>query len=781
MTRSWLVRAFSLAALIAPAAPPAWSGGPNLVYDAEAKTPYVWKLHNWPAGEVPVYTDLGTLGRLSNTRADELVAIGVQQWVDVPTSSFKASVAGDFASLGLPDITCPSATNCNALSVMGTFNGGGVHVIYDHDGLVLRNVLGVFGALGVTGYDAVAEGDNELLESWVVLSGPSIPSVDPNGVRFQGVVTHELGHAWNLAHSQGNGAALLFADRIGATGCVAVGPSPTTADMETMYPSISMTAAGMGDAMGTVERLDDTAAISDLYPMAGWRASTGSIHGTVYAMHKAMLVNTGDEVELTGVNVVARNLADPLNDYVTQFTGVRSKGQAGYDGRFELNGLTPGADYVVYIDGHVSGAMSVPLPLNLPGPEEFYNGPNESGNGTTDARCEYHSIAPIAGQITDASIFLNRVAGAPELLPMPPNAVPSDITADGMKVVGRSGTSAFMFTPLGGAVSLGGYGSGGAVGISADGAVIAYSDRDANGKIQPAIWNGGTSWSLLGTFPGATGCGSDFGSTYDISGDGSTVVGLGWVSCAKARGFKWTAAEGMVELPKAEVGNTRSNRANTVNWDGSLIGGWDDSTVGLRRGVRWSDGVATLMSPDPANYFVGETLSMTQHSSMLVGYQAGPLTSGATRNGWRWTEDTGIQEFGNVPGQRSSSIGAVSEDGRVMGGWVDFPGNIRLAAIWADGLGWADFTAFLNAQGTFANNWELAVLSPIASDGRAAAGWAFTRNGQTGFWVRMRTTVICHAAPHDPTQTTTMVVDFPDNLPFHLGHGDTIGYCVDEE
>jgi len=35
--------------------------------------------------------------------------------------------------------------------VIGAFNGGGIHVIYDTDGAVLENTLGIssFGALGV--------------------------------------------------------------------------------------------------------------------------------------------------------------------------------------------------------------------------------------------------------------------------------------------------------------------------------------------------------------------------------------------------------------------------------------------------------------------------------------------------------------------------------------------------------------------------------------------------------------------------------------------------------
>lgn len=763
--------ALGLVALAAIAIP-AFAGGPNIVYDYANRIPYVWKMDSWPNGAVPVYTDLGALGRLSNSRADELVAAGFQQWVDVPTASYNAAVVGDVSLLGLPDITCPSASDCNALQVLGVFNGGGVHVIYDTNGTILRNVFGIFSALGVTGYDAVTENDNEILESWVILNGNTIQSTDPNGDRWFGVMTHEFGHSANLAHTQGNGASLTLGNTIGAGGCAPLASGVAADQIETMYPFVSVNVGGTGAGMGTVDKLDDIAPFSDLYPMPGWPQNHGTIQGTVYAMRRAKIVETGEEIELTGVNVVARNIADPLNDYVSSYTGIVSKGQAGFDGSFTFNGLTPGADYALYIDGHVSGAMSVPIPLNLPGPEEFYNGPDESGNGASDDRCQWSTIAATPGSPATANIFINRVPGAPELLPMPTLAIPTGITDNGLKVVGSQGSTAFTWTPVGGLVNIGGSATGGQASMSGDGSVIAFSARDENNKIRPALWAGGTNWTLLPTFTGATSaCGESWGSTYAISGDGTTIVGLGYFSCAKFRAFKWTAAEGMIDLPLSDS-SPRGNRANAVNYDGSVIGGWHDAATGLRRGVRWVNGVPSLMSEDPG-YFVGETLGMNSAGTYLVGYQAGP-----DRKGWRWSEAGGVEELGFVSGQRVSAMIDVSEDGNVVTGYTDFP-STRFASLWTPELGWTDFQFFLNAQGTFANDWQLATTGAMDPTGKYITGWAFARAGQTGFWVRMLKTVVCHASIADPDQKQTLEVDFPENLGVHLLHGDTVGYCPD--
>ena len=46
--------ALGAALLMGVAATAAVAGGPNYMYDAENKIPYVWKMENWPNGKVPV-------------------------------------------------------------------------------------------------------------------------------------------------------------------------------------------------------------------------------------------------------------------------------------------------------------------------------------------------------------------------------------------------------------------------------------------------------------------------------------------------------------------------------------------------------------------------------------------------------------------------------------------------------------------------------------------------------------------------------------------------------
>src|SRR5262249_40713768 len=148
----------------------------------------------------------------------------------------------------------------------------------------------------------------------------------------------------------------------------------------------------------------------------------------------------------------------------------------------------------------------------------------------------------------------NQIPGAPTLL-TPPSAghqsVPTGITPDGSVVVGGEGTlnvpifrwnlNANTFETIGGSLV-------GSAGISDDGTKVAANVVDNDGVNKAALYANG-AWTVLPPVPGAVACnGGSSGpmvtGAYDISGDGSTVVGLsyGTLGCDSStiRGFKWT-------------------------------------------------------------------------------------------------------------------------------------------------------------------------------------------------------------------------------------------------
>ena len=177
---------------------PALAGGPLVIVPtAHGLQPARWE------GTVKVYTDLGTLGVVDNALANQLVRNSLQQWSSVPTSSFRAQVVGTVADLGLGDIT-----GANAGSIIGADNGGGIHVIYDADGTVLSDFMGVgFGVLGIATPEFLdGEGSTRIVEGWAIITaqGEGVEEVVTGGP-LAGVITHEFGHAIGLAHTQTNG------------------------------------------------------------------------------------------------------------------------------------------------------------------------------------------------------------------------------------------------------------------------------------------------------------------------------------------------------------------------------------------------------------------------------------------------------------------------------------------------------------------------------------------------------------------------------------------------
>lgn len=772
--KSHIERMLGVALLLGAAATTALAGGPNYTFDYQNRIPYAWHPEHWSGGAVPVYTDLGNLKNsnplITNERADELAVAGWGQWNAVPTSTFRGQVAGDFSLIGLPDID-----RTNASQVLGAFNGGGVHVIYDHDGGITGNVLGLFGVLGVTGLEWVAFDRPEILEAWVILNGSTVRSGDPNGVAFAGVLTHEFGHAVNLAHTQANGAVYAFLDPTGPRDCALPwSGGPSASQIETMYPFVGVASpTDTGAGMASVDRIDDMAAISNLYPAEGWPQNQATIRGKILLADK--------ETEITAVNVIARNVADPFGDVQSYLSGQVSKGEAGPDGTFELNGLAPGAEYVLYVDNLVRGGFNIPRLIVLPGPEEYYNGAGESGDGTDDNRCAWTTITAAPGAPVTADVAFNKVKGAPVFRTLGVNVVPTDMTPDGTTMVGQYGAEVFRWTEAGGVQPIGGdISGGGSPGISDDGRKVAATVRDASNIRNWAIHEDG-AWTLLPHRPDAppAGCSGQFGSVMDISGDGSTVVGgtYGNSTCAQSgfRATKWTAAGGIETLEKSADSPTRANRANTVNYDGSVIGGWDDHATGPRRGAYWINGVEHVITLEPTTYFTGEALDVTSDGSIIGGTSGGP-----NHDAWRLDTSTGQIAYlsGNPPEGLTSAVYTLSAGGGVITGWSQTTPPapaVRTPMIWTPELGWTNLNLFLNAQGTYTEGVGIGNATATSADGRVLAGAAASQFGTVGWILETPKAVVCHQVRHFTWKSID--VSFPDELGAHLIHGDTLGLC----
>src|SRR6202008_1155763 len=85
------------------------------------------------------------------------------------------------------------------------------------------------------------------------------------------------------------------------------------------------------------------AMFSTLYPEPGFASSTGAIAGRI--------LGPNGTTPMTGVNVIARNTANPYVDAVSAISSdfaLSYTPGAPFVGVYTLRGLTPGANYAVY-------------------------------------------------------------------------------------------------------------------------------------------------------------------------------------------------------------------------------------------------------------------------------------------------------------------------------------------------------------------------------------------------------------------------------------------------
>jgi len=164
---------------------------------------------------------------------------------------------------------------------------------------------------------------------------------------------------------------------------------------------------------------DDIAIASTLYPDPNVPLSNfGTITGRLLDASSPR----------TGAQIIARNIANRFQDAVSAISGNFLKADTpGHPlrGTFTLNMLTPGAMYSLEVRDTIAGGFATPVFVApggsaitslgpLPGPEEFYSGPNESTfDDPTAAR---FLITVNSGGLPSASmadIFLN---GSPTIL-----------------------------------------------------------------------------------------------------------------------------------------------------------------------------------------------------------------------------------------------------------------------------------------------------------------------------------------------------------------------------
>ncbi len=359
--------------LLSPGVPGAWGGNPPTA----AVTP-----------------DTGGLGILdANTARTNLLAAAAA-WTAIPSSSITLPDAGPDLSITGPEGQGDFAVSNYMTYIQSCGPVGNPQIspmIFDNEdndsngnGDILDDLGFSSGVLGVAAAECVV--GSEVVEGYGIFNGPAVNASDVTGVNYRGVMTHELGHFLNLAHSVVNGQALFFggSDSLFPDGTPL---TPQDADVETMYPFVDISPGGTGIHSSTPHQ-DDIAIISTLYPEPTLPLSSfGTITGTL---------SDAPSTPRTGGQIIARRAGNRFQDAVSAISGDFLQADTPGDplrGTYTLNMLTPGESYLLEVRDTVDGEFSTPVFVAsggmatggpgsteislgpLPGPEEFYSGP----------------------------------------------------------------------------------------------------------------------------------------------------------------------------------------------------------------------------------------------------------------------------------------------------------------------------------------------------------------------------------------------------------------------
>lgn len=383
-----VLRLAGTAVLLAGLATPSFAGSPAA--NCQPAQPFLWA---GGGANIPFNPDQGPLGPLSNAEATALVADAFSRWADIPSASTTFASAGPLPEDVDIDNFFPY--------LFADFPDGLSAVVFDDTGEIFDLLFGPgSGVLGFAGPEWVNTATCQILEGLAFLNGPAFA----DGGEALDILVHEFGHYQNLDHTAVNGQ-LGLGDHTGPSPNDTF-PFPGAVELiETMYPLYF----GPGFGFSTPHK-DDVTMLSTLYPAPGFAAGTGTITGRIFA--------PDGTTPLTGVNVIARNVADPFADAVSSVSSdlaVDFTPGAPQTGVYTLRGLTPGAQYAIFVDEILEGDFTA-TPLNpLPGPEEFYSGAGESSNGATDVPTASTPVTVAAGATQSGVnvIFNSPAAGAP--------------------------------------------------------------------------------------------------------------------------------------------------------------------------------------------------------------------------------------------------------------------------------------------------------------------------------------------------------------------------------
>jgi len=247
--------------------------------------------------------------------------------------------------------------------------------------------------------------------------------------------------------------------------------------------------------------------------------------------------------------------------------------------------------------------------------------------------------------------------------------------------------------------------------VSADGSVVVGGADDAAWQGRAFVWTLATGMQNIGTL------GGDWSEAYGVSADGSVIVGGSSNAAGQERAFRWTQATGMQDL--GTLGGPAS-RAWDVSADGSVVVGRAHAVqIGdaswRYHAFRWtlSDGMQDLGRLPGSNWRDwSEAYGVSADGSVVVGI--------SWPDAFRWTASGGMQPLGAA---EYGAAWSVSADGLVVVGEA-YPGEPyrrNHAFRWTQATG-------MQFLGTLPGG-DMSVAWDVSADGLIVVGTANATDG----------------------------------------------------
>lgn len=256
--------------------------------------------------------------------------------------------------------------------------------------------------------------------------------------------------------------------------------------------------------------------------------------------------------------------------------------------------------------------------------------------------------------------------------------------------------------------------------VSPDGSAVVGRSALSGDDREAFLWTPAGGLIALGELPG----GSYYSSAYGVSASGLAVAGSSELGTGWDHAFRWTEADGMVDLGDLPGGISHSI-AHGISSDGSVVVGTGRPGA-FSEAFRWADDDGMVGLGTLPGYASSGASAVSADGFVAVG--ASETADAWERQAFRWTESEGMVGLGDLPGgvfPMESLAKGVSVDGSVVVGYSE-------SSVGVEAFRWTEETGMVGL-GDLPGSYVYAIAWDTNADGSLIIGHGTTDLGDEPF------------------------------------------------